>query len=1060
MSITVGAFVRLKQDPARAGSLLEGKKVAAGAPMVQMHFSDGQVKWVPYSALELVPSPAESLSDRFFAGRFVEPEWLRRTLTRLRVAGRLSNVVYSMEATETDFYAYQFKPVVKLMGSPTDSLLIADEVGLGKTIEAGLVWTELRARLDCDRLLVVCPKTLCQKWQDELASRFGVDAQIGDARTLVRALDQAKESGRGYALICSMQGLRPPKGWDDDGGGGDGANDSPRRQLARFLDDAGDGEPLIDLLVVDEAHHMRNPETLINRFGRLINSVASHRLFLSATPIHLRNRDLHSLLRMVDADTFEFESTLNDLIETNAPIIAARDLLLDADCSVDLILKQLDEAQSHEVLRQSRTLAQIRQVLARSEIDQSKRSELASRIERVNQLANYVTRTRRRDVQEFRVIREPKAPTLSMSEQERFFYEEITEVVKDYAWDRDANELFLLSSPQRLLTSSLAAASAYWCGLASAGSPAGADDIEESDLDLQGHSLGEHPLLARIAQRAHSLDITERLAKADAKYRLLVGELQQLWRVEATAKVIVFSSFKPTLHYLQDRLRQDGIGVELLHGSVTRPRMEILRRFQRADDIRVLLSSEVGSEGVDLQFSSIVINYDMPWNPMRLEQRIGRVDRLGQTKEKVTILNLIYDETIDKRIYERLYERLQIGKRALGGMEAILGQPIREMRIKLLDPSLSNEQKEKIIDQTAQALENRKQEEEQLEAEAGSLVQHGDYILERIMESREQHRWLSANDVLTYIRDRILRDFPGSVIETSPAGSDTYRIELSPAGAAAFRTYLARRGLKARTRLLNSSPRQRFRFSSSVVRKDGMVETISQLHPLVRFAAERDLEDDAARQAQAVAATLSLNVLPENLKCAPGLYALAARRWSTGSMETFALTNVRIGYAGACAGTGALMHSDLVEQLVGITAHQGRPMLNAGMHKELDVVAATLQEVVYPELDRRFSQFIDEATAEIKDRATIRSQALTRHFEDRIALLKEQGRRMNEQAFQAGRGGDERRAVNLRNLAKARVAMGEKLRRTWELREMELEAQSSTIPEESDVVGVFLQVEN
>ena len=442
---------------------------------------------------------------------------------------------------------------------------------------------------------------------------------------------------------------------------------------------------------------------------------------------------------------------------------------------------------------------------------------------------------------------------------------------------------------------------------------------------------------------------------------------------------------------------------------------------------------------------------------MRLEQRIGRVDRLGQTQEKVTVLNLIYDDTIDKRIYERLYERLQIGKRALGGMEAILGQPIRDLTMKLLDPSLSSKQKEEFIDQTAQALENRKREEEQLEAEAGSLVQHGDYILERIMESREHHRWLSGNDILTYIRDRILRDFPGSVIETSPAGSDTYRIELSADCAVGFQDYLARRGLKGRTRLLNSSPRQRFRFTSSVVRKEGMIETISQLHPLVRFAAERDLEDDAARQAQAVAATLSLKALPADSKCAPGLYALAARRWSTGSMATFTLSNVRVGYAGACARTGKLLRPDFAERLVAAAADQGRAMLNASMHEDLDVVAATLQDLVYPELDRRFSEFIDQTTAEIKDRVTIRSKALTRHFEGKIAALNEHQMRLDAQASQAKRNGDDRRATNLKNLAKAQGARVQKMQRTWKLRMAELEGQSSTTPEESDVMGMFLR---
>ena len=110
--IDPGTFVRLTRDPTRAGILLEGDKSVAGSRMVRVRLADGQVKWLPYSALEPVPSAPETLVARFAGGKFVEPDWLRRTLTRLRVTGRLSDVVYSMEATETDFYAYQFKPVI------------------------------------------------------------------------------------------------------------------------------------------------------------------------------------------------------------------------------------------------------------------------------------------------------------------------------------------------------------------------------------------------------------------------------------------------------------------------------------------------------------------------------------------------------------------------------------------------------------------------------------------------------------------------------------------------------------------------------------------------------------------------------------------------------------------------------------------------------------------------------------------------------------------------------------------------------------------------------------
>ena len=1053
MTIAPGTFVRLRRDPERAGVLLTGEKDAAGTRMVNVRFVNGQEKWIPYSALEPVPASVESLSDRFVGGRFVRPDWLRRTLTRLRVTGRLSEVVYSMEATETDFYAYQFKPVIKLMSSPTDALLIADEVGLGKTIEAGLVWTELRARLDCDRLLVVCPKTLCQKWQDELAMRFGVEARIGDAKAVLDAMTRAREAGRGYALVCSMQGLRPPRGWDDHDTENEVERGSARRDLARFLDEASDGEPLIDLLVVDEAHHMRNPATLLHRFGRLANSVASHRLFLSATPIHLRNRDLHSLLSMVDPDTFEFERTLSELIETNAPIIAARDLLLSANGSASEILDQVAEAQGHEILRGSKALAQIRRELTTTNLDRSKRSELAARLERVNQLANYVTRTRRRDVQGFGVIREPQTPVLEMSPDERIFYDEISEVVREYAWDRAANERFLLSMPQRLLTSSLAAASAYWTGLAVADE----EDIEESDRDLHEGLLDRRPLVGLIARRARSLEMTAVLAEVDTKYQLLLCELRKLWETETDAKIIVFSSFIPTLEYLLDRLREDGIRPELLHGQVRRPRAEILARFRTSGSVRILLSSEVGSEGVDLQFSATVVNYDLPWNPMRLEQRIGRVDRLGQTKDKVTILNLIYDDTIDKRIYERLYQRLQIGERALGEMEAVLGKPIRELERTLLDPKLSDQQKEQAIDRTALALENQRRDEEQLEAEAGSLVQHGDYILARITESRGRNRWISGDDILTYVRDRVIRDFPGSVIETSPTGSDTYRISLSPEGHVAFRAFLGRQRVRGRTRLPYDDAEQRYRFTSSVVQKDAGVECISQLHPLVRFAARQDLDDDAVRNAQAVAARLRPGESCSD--CTPGLYVLAARRWSSGTDGTGFTTTARIGYAGADAVTGMLVGADLAEGMMAAAAQHSEPILNAAMHEGLGAASRTLTDVVEPELDRSFGEFVAQATAETADRVEIRLRSLDRHFERKIESLREHQSRLEEQAELARQHGDSRRATNLRNLAGAQGVKKERLHRTWRLRRSDLETQRSAVPEESDVACVFLQVD-
>ena len=137
--------------------------------MLQVQFPDG-VRWIPEEQLEGNPARLSPL-DMLETGKLGRPIDLRRTLTHVKLSGRLADVIYSMEATNTDFYAYQFKPVIKLLESPSNGILIADEVGLGKTIEAGLIWTELRSRFDMHRLLVLCPATLREKWHASFPRR-------------------------------------------------------------------------------------------------------------------------------------------------------------------------------------------------------------------------------------------------------------------------------------------------------------------------------------------------------------------------------------------------------------------------------------------------------------------------------------------------------------------------------------------------------------------------------------------------------------------------------------------------------------------------------------------------------------------------------------------------------------------------------------------------------------------------------------------------------------------------------------------------------------------------
>ena len=281
--------VRLKHDPLRMGTLTDAEpRSRRGRRLLQVRFPDFP-KRVPEDQLEPVPEERMNPLDLLDEGKLGTPADMRRTLTHVRLTGRLADIIYSMEATNTDFYAYQFKPVLKLLQTPTNGLLIADEVGLGKTIEAGLIWTEIRSRFNLKRLVVLCPASLREKWRDELINKMGLRPEICGVKDTLRILKDHQSHAGGFAVISSIQGLRPPRGWSDP----ESAATNAAAELARFLQSRESEENLVDLLVIDEAHHMRNAETQTNSLGRLMRGVSEYLVLLTATPIHKRPRRRH-----------------------------------------------------------------------------------------------------------------------------------------------------------------------------------------------------------------------------------------------------------------------------------------------------------------------------------------------------------------------------------------------------------------------------------------------------------------------------------------------------------------------------------------------------------------------------------------------------------------------------------------------------------------------------------------------------------------------------------------------------------------------------------------------
>ena len=942
-------------------------RIRRGRKLYQVRFPD-QVDRVYEDQLELLPDERMNPLDLLADGKLGTPNDLRRTLTHVRLTGRLADIIYSMEATNTDFYAYQFKPVLKLLQTPTNGLLIADEVGLGKTIEAGLIWTELRSRFNLKRLVVLCPAALREKWRDELTNKMGLSPQICDAKEMLRILKDSQAHAKGFVIVASTQGLRPPRGWDDEN-----EKTSNATQLARFLRSMESEERLFDLLVVDEAHHMRNPEAQTNSLGQLMRAVSEYLVLLTATPIHNYNRDLYSLLNLLDPDTFSRHEDFVEILSANEPLVRARDLVLKGATSETELVEILEGAGRSRLLRGNRQLETLLKGLTPKSLQSfTEKSQIAYRLETINLLGHAITRTRKRDVKEWRVVRDPQPEFIEMTEIEREFYNLVTEIVIDYSLGKDINEAFLLVTPQRQMASCMPAALKSWKERR----------IEIPEDQLSGTSTDEKtknklgPLTTRLVERSTEFVDLNELIECDSKYNRLCHMLDAFFKLHPKAKVIVFSTYRGTLAYLAQRLKGDGISTIILQGGGTRTKDDIIKEFRSPQGPSVLLSSEVGGEGVDLQFSWVVVNYDLPWNPMRVEQRIGRIDRLGQESDKVLIWNLFYANTVDARIYQKLYDKLDLCRNALGDFEAILGEKIQELTHDLLAGHLTAEQQEERINQTAQALETLKQEEEKLESEAAHLVAYGDYILQQVQAARGMNRWINGGDLYTYVTDFLNIHYPGYIIKEINGTNYEFELSLTAHAKHDLNEFIRANNLSGQTRLTQSATSTiPCRFENRVLAgTQGRTESVSQFHPLVRFISNK-ISETATQIRPAVSVKINSSHLSDSIT--QGTYVLAVSLWSVRGLRD---VEKLVYQAINMDAPENLLGEDKAELLASASAAHGKLWLEAKSECDFQLAHRLANDVLLATLDAQFDRFVEEESAQNEDRADIQTRNLERHI--------------------------------------------------------------------------------
>jgi len=975
-----GDRVRLKADPTRVGLLTDDEEVRGGRRRVLVRFFDGEEEYVPELGLETVPSETASAAKLLEQGRYGHVRDLRGALTFYRLSGRLADLIYSLNATNTDFYAYQFKPVLNFLDSPCRGLLIADEVGLGKTIEAGLIWTELRARIDARRLLVLCPAMLCEKWRMELANRFGISAHICNAREVLDRLLRVKtHPHEGFALVSSLQGLRPPRRWEDEKPG----EPPGGARLARFLSANELDDPLFDMVVIDEAHYLRNPETQTAKLGQLLRPVTDNLVLLSATPIQLRSADLFHLLNLLDADAFPFEFSFNEILEANAPVVHLRDRLLAAPMTQEEFVEQLKDAIVGRIFSDNAQLSHLLQNPPSSDtlLTPFGRSELAERLDRINPLAKVVTRTRKRDVHEMRVVRSPVAYKVTMTEVESTFYSEVTARVREYCADYEMAEGFMLTIPQRQMASSMAAACRSWFDRMT---PEALDELRYEALgdDDEDERPQIGPLLEQLIQIVHEVGNFASLRRNDSKYAELLRHLREYLREYPDNKVVLFSFYRGTLAYLQERLKEDGVSAIVLQGGMDK--QAAIKKFAEPAGPSVLLSSEVAAEGVDLQFSSLLVNYDLPWNPMKIEQRIGRIDRIGQKAERIVIWNLMYADTIDERVYDRLLERLGVFERALGSMEAILGDQIREMSYELLRHQLTAEQERQRIDQTTQAIANLDRQQEQLEKDAVQLIAHGEYIENKVNAARDLGRYVSGQDLYQYVREFFESQYDGCrFVQTAP-DELLFEIELSTQARVDLRHFLEIERLARHSQLVGDigGARPRFLFSNRVGGNPPRVEVISQDHPVVRFVSAQLRQLGKGYYFPISAVELPAVALPE---LEAGIYVYAVNRWSvTGArdIERLVFSACRID------NQASFLDPVMAEKLVTASAMNARDWHGAANVVNKGATVAAYDDCL-DRLEQTYEQFKGDIQRENADRVSLMINTLERHRESQIKRFHE-----------------------------------------------------------------------
>ena len=750
-----GNAVRRKTRPDAVGVIRDAGYLeeATGQWIYRVQFGNA-IRGVADAELEHLPEYTDAWDD-IRDGTFSSADAFRTLMTFERLRRPPSPIAASFGSAKAAFYPFQFKPLLKFLENPRKRLLIADDVGLGKTIEAGYIIRELKSRVSVERTLLVVPSRLRTKWLAEMERRFGERFEIvtgGRIAALRKGLETRGELER-FSWIVSMESARASG-------------------VAQFLEDI---QPALDIVVVDEAHRMRNPETHQHRLGKALSACAENMVLLTATPVQTGLDNLFRLLNILDESEFQDGTLFQEQCAANRPIVRAAAAIRSNPAAVDTAVSALEQMKANHYTRPLTQSDYFTNLLERCRqarfLDRDALVALQRDINELSLTGTIVSRTRKAEVIPDRTLRSARVVAVRYTPAERAFYDSVAELCSVIRPDLSGwGSAFAALQAFRATASCIPAAAKGFQNKLARGGSIVEGLTQEFDDDQYDGDRGSPPPTSRSIRETLD-EVTAALAQLteeDTKYERLKEALRGIWQEDRDAgrplrKVILFAFFKPTLAYLSERLGNDRIQSRLINGDVPIPEREArIDEFASDMNIRLLLSSEVGSEGLDLQFASVVVNYDLPWNPMVVEQRIGRIDRIGQATPRVVILNLVASETIEDRILYRLYERIGVFRESIGEIEPILGEPVEKLAADALRGDLTEQEQQSLAEDSVDAWRDERLKAEGLANETDSLMAADQSFLDEIDGLIGRRKVPSSAELHAYVAGYLAANFAGS----------------------------------------------------------------------------------------------------------------------------------------------------------------------------------------------------------------------------------------------------------------------------------------------------------